>query len=70
MWDTFRTKFPLLVLLEGEASSDICNSLIDLFKTGKNQWTTPYEAAPSVRTEHSVITILDAVAKGVQGINL
>jgi len=69
MWDTFRTKFPMLVLLEPAAMTDICNSLIELYANGKKNWATPYESGPTVRTEHTIIALLDAYRKGVPGIN-
>ncbi len=67
MWDTFRTKFPMLFLLEPEVSRDICASLTDLYVTGKQNWATPFESAPTVRTEHTGITLLDAWKKGIRG---
>ncbi|MFA7494538.1 MAG: glycoside hydrolase domain-containing protein, partial [Proteiniphilum sp.] len=69
MWDTFRTKFPLLVILEEEAMSDIARSALDLFKTGKRDWATPFESTPTVRTEHMQIMLLDAYQKGIEGID-
>lgn len=65
MWDTFRTKFPMLVLLEPELMEDICASAADLFVTGKNGWATEYESVPTVRTEHTQIMLLDAFRKGI-----
>jgi putative alpha-1,2-mannosidase len=65
MWDTFRTKFPLLAILEPEVSNDICWSLAEQFRCGKRDWATPHESAPTVRTEHSVIALLDCWKKGI-----
>ena len=65
MWDTFRTKFPLLAITEPEQMNDICQSVADLFRTGKGGWATPYESSPSVRTEHSGIMLLDCWRKGI-----
>lgn len=70
MWDTFRTKFPMLELLEKTAMTDIANSIVDLYRTGKKNWATNEESCPTVRTEHSVITLLDAFNKGIEGIRL
>ncbi len=67
MWDTFRTKFPLIVLLTPDAASDICRSLVTLYCSGKRNWATMTEPVPTVRTEHSQLTLLDAWAKGVRG---
>ena len=65
MWDTFRTKFPLLAILEPEVSNDICWSLAEQFRCGKQNWATPHESAPTIRTEHSIIVILDCLKKGI-----
>ncbi len=70
MWDTYRAKFPLLVLLDPAASRDICRSLVSLYQTGKRNWATFHEPAPTVRTEHSQITLLDAWVKGIRGFDL
>lgn len=70
MWDTFRTKFPLIVLLAPDAASDICRSLVTLYRCGKRNWATMSEPVPTVRTEHSQVTLLDAWAKGVCGFDL
>ncbi len=64
IWDSFRTKFPLLCLIDPSAMRDISRSLADIFRTGKRDWATPYESVPTVRTEHSVIMILDAYVRG------
>lgn len=69
MWDTFRTKFPLLVITEPETMSDIALSLLHQFRTGKRDWATPFESAPTVRTEHSQIMLLDAYRKGIQQVD-
>ncbi len=65
MWDTFRTKFPMLTLLFPERMSDICFSLVELYKAGKLNWATMTEPVPTVRTEHSQVTLLDASVKGI-----
>jgi len=69
LWDSYRTKFPLLVLMEPEAMSDMSQSLVRLYQTGKVNWSTDSEATPSVRTEHAVILLLDAFRKGIKGID-
>ena len=70
MWDTFRTKFPLLCLFEPEITSDIGRSLVSLYQTGKRNWATMTEPVPTVRTEHSQVTLLDAWAKGIRGFDM
>ena len=70
MWDTFRTKFPLIVLLDPDAAADICRSLVVLYQSGKRNWATKTEPVPTVRTEHSQISLLDAWSKGIRGFDL
>lgn len=70
MWDTYRTKFPMIVILAPEEMSDICRSLVSLFRTGKKNWATMNECTPTVRTEHSQVTLLDAWMKGIRGFDL
>ena len=70
MWDTFRTKFPLLCLLEPDRSSDFARSLVALYRTGKRNWATLSEPVPTVRTEHSQVTLLDAWRKGIRGFDM
>lgn len=70
MWDTFRAKFPLLAVLEPEVMDDICWSLVEQFRCGKSDWATPHESAPTVRTEHSSIMLLDCWKKGIDGYSM
>lgn len=65
MWDTFRTKFPMLVILEPDEFTDIAASAAEMFVTGKQNWATPHECVPTVRTEHTALMLLDAYRKGV-----
>lgn len=65
MWDSYRTKFPLISLLDATTMRDICISLNKLFIYGKEDWATPFESTPTVRTEHSMSVILDAYRKGI-----
>ena len=76
LWDTFRTKFPLLVLTEpakstnkGNLVRDMATSLIHLYATGKKDWSTGFESTPTVRTEHAVILLLDAYRKGITNLD-
>ncbi|MDR2954096.1 MAG: glycoside hydrolase family 92 protein [Prevotella sp.] len=70
MWDTYRTKFPLITLLDSKRMGDIANSLCNLYKYGKKDWATQYESTPTVRTEHSIVVLLDAYKKGIPNIHL
>lgn len=69
LWDTFRTKFPLLVLTESAKMRDMATSLIHLYATGKKDWSTGFESTPTVRTEHAVILLLDAYRKGITNLD-
>jgi len=69
LWDTFRTKFPLMALLQPKEMSDMSQSLVRLYQSGKVNWSTDSEATPTVRTEHAVILLLDAYRKGIKGID-
>ena len=69
LWDTFRTKFPLLVLTEPAKMLDMATSLIHLYATGKKDWSTGFESTPTVRTEHAVILLLDAYRKGITNLD-
>ena len=70
LWDTYRTKFPLITLLDPRRSSDIMQSLSTLYITGKKDWSTQYECVPTVRTEHAIATLLDAYRQGISIPNL
>lgn len=70
MWDSYRTKFPLITLLDAPVMKDISNSLCKLFMYGKKDWATDFESTPTVRTEHSIVVLLDAYNKGIPNIDL
>ena len=70
MWDTYRTKFPMIALLFPERMNDMCRSLVSLYCTGKRNWATMDECIPTVRTEHSQVTLLDARSKGIRDFDL
>ncbi len=70
LWDTYRTKFPLITLLDPARSADIMQSLAQLYVTGKQDWSTDYECVPTVRTEHAIATLLDAYRQGISIPNL
>ena len=65
LWDTYRTKFPLITLFQPQRSQAIMASLAQLYITGKEDWSTPNECVPTVRTEHAIATLLDAYRKKV-----
>lgn len=70
MWDTYRTKFPLITLLDTKSMRDIANSLCKLYVYGKKDWATKFESTPTVRTEHTIAVLLDAYKKGIPNIHL
>ena len=70
VWDTFRTKLPLLSLLYPEYYTDMMASLGELYKQGKVDWSTPTEPFLTVRTEHSVTVLLDALRKNLLNYSL
>lgn len=70
VWDTFRTKLPLLSLLYPQYYTDMMSSLGELYKQGKVNWSTPTEPFLTVRTEHSVIVLLDALRKNLLNYSL
>jgi len=70
MWDTYRTKFPILCILAPDKMNDFCQSLTEVFKNGKLNWATMNECTPTVRTEHSQLTLLDAWEKGIRDFDL
>ena len=65
LWDTYRTKFPLITLLDAGHSGDIMQSLAQLYLTGKKDWSTDKECVPTVRTEHAIATLLDAYRQDI-----
>ena len=70
LWDTYRTKFPLITLLDPTRSASIMQSLAELYVTGKRNWSTAYECVPTVRTEHAIATLLDAYRQDISIPNL
>lgn len=66
LWDTFRTKFPLLAISHPQRMGDICQSLVHLYRTGKENWSTQSEPTINIRTEHATILLLDAYRKGIR----
>lgn len=65
IWDTFRTKLPLLSLLYPDHYKDIVNSIGKLYHQGKDDWATDKEPFITVRTEHASIVLLEAHKKGL-----
>ena len=64
IWDNYRTQLPLLSVAYPERFQDIATSIANLYKYGKKDYATNFEPSPTVRTEHAVVVILDALRKG------
>ena len=65
LWDNYRTQVPLVALVAPDVGGDVADSLVDLFLSGKAQWSGPNEPFLSVRTEHAGIALLDLHRKGL-----
>jgi len=65
LWDTFRTKYPLLSLIQPQVLQDIVRSFVLIYDQGGRYW--PY---PTTRREHTVAVIADAYFKGLRAFDL
>ena len=65
IWDTFRTKLPLMAFLNPKEFSDMTQSIHGMYLKGKQDWATKREPFLTVRTEHAIIVLLDAYRKGL-----
>lgn len=65
IWDTYRTKYPLLSIICPAEYKQMIASLAALYKQGKPRSATKTEPFLTTRTEHLIITILDALQKGM-----
>ncbi|WP_421918736.1 GH92 family glycosyl hydrolase [Marinifilum sp.] len=70
IWDTFRSKLPLLSFLYPERYSEMMNSIGELYKQGKPDWATETEPFVTIRTEHSIVVLLEAHRKGLLSYSL
>jgi len=66
VWDNYKTTLPLLSILQPNRYQAMITSLANLYKTGKQNWATDSEPANTVRTEHTLVVLLDAYRKGYQ----
>jgi putative alpha-1,2-mannosidase len=69
LWDNYRTQMPLLALLDPDRAGAIARSLVRLYQSGKQRWSTPTEPFLTVRTEHAGIVLLDFWRKGIRNFN-
>ncbi|MEM9858409.1 MAG: glycoside hydrolase domain-containing protein [Bacteroidota bacterium] len=66
IWDNFRTSMPLWSMAYPSDYQEVLNSISGLYKKRKEDWARNDEPAPTVRTEHSQILLLDGIRKGYQ----
>lgn len=64
VWDNYRTQLPLLSVLYSGRYQQITNSLANLYPYGKKNYATQHEPSNTVRTEHTLVVLLDAWRKG------
>lgn len=64
VWDNYRTQLPLLSIAWPERYKGISASLADLYRFGKKDYATQNEPSNTVRTEHTIVVLLDAYRKG------
>lgn len=65
IWDNYRELFPLFSLFYPLHYRDMTLSIANLYPYGKKDFATLSEPAPTVRTEHAMVVLLDAIRKGV-----
>lgn len=65
LWDTFRTKLPLLSILFPKIYSEMMSSVLDLYEQGKSNDPKMTESFLTIRNEHSLPVILDAYRKNL-----
>ncbi|WP_447640112.1 MULTISPECIES: glycoside hydrolase domain-containing protein [Chitinophagaceae] len=64
VWDNYKTQLPLLSLFYPNQYQDIITSLAQLYPYGKKDYATQHEPSNTVRTEHTIVVLLDAYRKG------
>ncbi|MDE1190535.1 MAG: glycoside hydrolase family 92 protein [Arachidicoccus sp.] len=64
VWDNYGTQLPLLSLLYPEKYKGMVQSLSNLYRFGKKDYATQHEPSNTVRTEHTIVVLLDAYRKG------
>ncbi len=65
LWDTFRSKMPLLSILYPEKYKSMMHSMYQLYKQGKSDDPTNTESFILIRNEHSIPVLLDAYRKNL-----
>ncbi len=70
IWDNFRNKFGLYSLIIPDETQDIAKSLTDLYRYGKPWKYAKRSSAPTVRSEHSGILLLELYNSGIQSFDV
>lgn len=64
VWDNYRTQLPLLSIGWPDNYKGMVTSLEDLYVSGKKDYATQTEPSNTVRTEHTIVVLLDSYRKG------
>ncbi|WP_295125358.1 glycoside hydrolase domain-containing protein [uncultured Chitinophaga sp.] len=64
IWDNYRTQLPLLSLMYPGQYADMATSIAEMYLRGKKDYATQTEPSNTVRTEHAMVVLLDAIRKG------
>ncbi|MBW8686318.1 GH92 family glycosyl hydrolase [Chitinophaga rhizophila] len=64
IWDNYRAQLPLLSIAYPQEYQDMMHSIAGLYKHGKKDFATLHEPSITVRTEHAIVVLLDALKKG------
>ncbi|MGL5276757.1 glycoside hydrolase domain-containing protein [Myroides sp.] len=64
LWDNYREIIPLYSIVYPKIYQNIVYSIANMYGFGKKNFATLNEPAPTVRTEHALVVLADAVNKG------
>lgn len=64
IWDNYRTQLPLLSIGWPTQYQDMVSSLAHLYEAGKKDYASQNEPSNTVRTEHTIVVLLDSYRKG------
>ncbi|WP_443939878.1 glycoside hydrolase domain-containing protein [Pedobacter sp. MW01-1-1] len=64
IWDNYRTQLPLLSLGWPVEYKGMVSSLADLYVSGKKDYAGQTEPSNTVRSEHTIVVLLDSYRKG------
>src|SRR5699024_8579378 len=66
IWDNYKTQLPLLSFAYPNVYQDMIWSIAEMYKHGKEDFSTNHEPSQTVRTEHADVVLLDASKKGYE----